>query len=297
MCETCGCGSNEGFKIHDPHHTHGPEHDHMHDQDHNHSHPDDQQHDHDHYGHHPHDHSHGENGHHSHDHTHGENGHHSHDHTHQKVIDLNLDILSGNNIIAGMNRRFFEGRKVLCLNMVSSPGSGKTTILEKTITHLSGTGKIYVIEGDQQTLLDAERIEKAGAPAIQINTGAGCHLDARMVEGALKKLEVEANSILFIENVGNLVCPAMFDLGEHKRVVVISVTEGEDKPLKYPYMFQTSHLCIINKSDLIPYVDFRTEEVIKHARSVNPDLDFLSVSAKTGEGMNLWYDWIRSHSK
>ena len=162
---------------------------------------------------------------------------------------------------------------------------------------MSASGKIYVIEGDQQTLLDAERIEKAGAPAIQINTGSGCHLDAQMVESALKKLDIEANSILFIENVGNLVCPAMFDLGEYKRVVVISVTEGEDKPLKYPYMFQTSHLCIINKSDLLPYVDFRTEELIKNARSVNPDLEFISVSAKTGEGMNLWYEWILKQAK
>ena len=225
---------------------------------------------------------------HTHDHSH------HHDHSHQKVINLNVDILAGNNMTAALNRRFFEGRKVLCLNMVSSPGSGKTTILEKTIGHLTGSGKIYVIEGDQQTALDAERIEKAGAPAIQINTGSGCHLDAQMVESALKKLDVETDSFLFIENVGNLVCPAMFDLGENKRVVVMSVTEGDDKPLKYPYMFQTSHMCIINKSDLLPYVDFNTEEAIKHARSVNPELEFISVSAKTGEGMNLWYKWILS---
>jgi hydrogenase nickel incorporation protein HypB len=276
MCETCGCNSNEGYKIHDTHHTHG----HDHGDDHGHTHSHDHNQDHDHTGQHSH--------YHSHDEAHG----HVHDHSQQKVIDLNIDILSGNNLIAGMNRRFFEGRKVLCLNMVSSPGSGKTTILEKTISHLAGTGKLYVIEGDQQTLLDAERIEKAGAPAIQINTGSGCHLDAQMIEDALKKLNVEANSVLFIENVGNLVCPAMFDLGEYKRVVVISVTEGEDKPLKYPYMFQTSHLCIINKSDLAPYVDFRTEEAIRFARSVNPGLEFISVSAKTGEGMQEWYDWI-----
>lgn len=149
-----------------------------------------------------------------------------------------------------------------------------------------------MIEGDQQTLLDAERIEKSGAPAIQINTGSGCHLDAHMVESAYHKLEVESNSILFIENVGNLVCPAMFDLGEHKRVVVISVTEGDDKPLKYPYMFQTSHLCIINKSDLLPYVDFNVEKAINYARSINPNLEFITVSAKTGEGMQLWFDWL-----
>lgn len=274
MCETCGCGNREGFKIHDPHHKHSHNGDHNHEHDHEHDHG----------------HSHSHEHHHEHD-----DGHqHSHDHSHQKVISLNVDILAGNNMTAAMNRRFFEGRKVLCLNMVSSPGSGKTTILEKTISHLTGPEKIYVIEGDQQTLLDAERIEKAGAPAIQINTGSGCHLDANMVESALKKLDIETNSILFIENVGNLVCPAMFDLGENKRVVVISVTEGEDKPLKYPYMFQTSHLCIINKSDLLPYVDFKTEEFIKHARTVNPELEFISVSAKTGEGMNLWYKWILS---
>jgi hydrogenase nickel incorporation protein HypB len=208
------------------------------------------------------------------------------------VINLNLDILSDNNRLAQLNRRFFEGRKVLCLNLVSSPGSGKTSILEKTIQALIPTRKIAVIEGDQQTLLDAERIEKSGAPAIQINTGSGCHLDARMVELALEKLEVESGSILFIENVGNLVCPAMFDLGEAKRVVVISVTEGEDKPLKYPYMFQSSHLCLLNKSDLLPYVDFDTEKAIGYARSLNPKLEFILVSAKTGEGMNLWYDWL-----
>jgi hydrogenase nickel incorporation protein HypB len=200
--------------------------------------------------------------------------------------------MSENNRLAELNRRFFEGRKVLCLNLVSSPGSGKTSILEKSISALLPRHKISVIEGDQQTILDASRIEKAGAPAIQINTGSGCHLDAKMVDSALKKLDVEANSILFIENVGNLVCPAMFDLGEHKRVVVISVTEGDDKPLKYPYMFQSSQLCLINKSDLLPYVDFDTDATMKYARSINPDLEFIVLSAKTGEGMDLWYEWI-----
>ena len=231
---------------------------------------------------HPHDHDH------DHDHNHG----HTHEHPKTRTIDLNMDILSENNRLAELNRRFFEGRKVLCLNLVSSPGSGKTTILEKTIKALKTEYKMFVIEGDQQTVLDANRIEKAGAPAIQINTGSGCHLDAHMVESALKKLDVDANSILFIENVGNLVCPALFDLGEKKRVVVISVTEGDDKPLKYPYMFQSSHLCIINKSDLLPYVDFDTEATIRHARSLNPDLEFILLSAKTGEGMDLWYEWI-----
>jgi hydrogenase nickel incorporation protein HypB len=267
MCETCGCGKPGEYKIHDPKHS-GDQMD-KHDHDHNHSH------------------------HHDHDHDHD----HVHDHPQKKVIDLNMDILSENNNLAKLNRRFFEGRKVLCLNMVSSPGSGKTTILEKTVIKLKPDLRMFVIEGDQQTLLDAKRIEKAGAPAIQINTGSGCHLDARMVESALEKMDIEANSILFIENVGNLVCPAMFDLGENKRVVVISVTEGDDKPLKYPYMFQSSHLCIINKSDLLPWVDFNIEETTRYARSLNPSLEFITLSAKTGEGMDLWFKWLTRQAK
>lgn len=203
-----------------------------------------------------------------------------------------MDILTENNRLAERNRGYFEGKQVFSLNLVSSPGSGKTTILEKTIRALIPSRKIFVIEGDQQTARDAERIEKSGAPAIQINTGSGCHLDAKMIHLALRKMEVENNSILFIENVGNLVCPAMFDLGEQKRVVVISVTEGDDKPLKYPYMFQSSNLCIINKTDLLPYVDFSVETAIGYARQLNPDLEFILMSAKTGEGMDVWYDWL-----
>lgn len=293
MCETCGCGKPGEFTIHDPNHTHDHEHPHKHDHDHEHghSHNHDHEDEHDHHHEDRHDHSHHHD--HEHDHSHGN----SHDHSHPKVIDLNIDILADNNRLAQLNRRFFEGRKVLCLNLVSSPGSGKTTILEKTISALKPTQNLFVIEGDQQTMLDAGRIEKAGAPAIQINTGSGCHLDARMVDLALKKLDIASGSVLFIENVGNLVCPAMFDLGEHKRVVVISVTEGDDKPLKYPYMFETSHLCIINKSDLLPYVDFNIENTIKYARSINPDLEFIIVSARTGEGMNLWYEWIGKQTK
>ncbi len=273
MCETCGCGDNSELTIHDRKQTHSHDHDHLHGLDHEHSHT----------------------------HSHGPESilfAHSHNHEHSpgKVISLNLDILSDNNRLAGINRRSFEERKILCLNLVSSPGSGKTSILEKTIKALIPTNKIYVIEGDQQTLLDADRIEKSGAPAIQINTGSGCHLDARMVDSAFKKLDVENNSILFIENVGNLVCPAMFDLGEFKRVVVISVTEGEDKPLKYPYMFQSSDLCIINKSDLLPYVDFSTEKAMEYARSLNPELEFILMSARTGEGMDDWYAWLKNQS-
>ena len=217
---------------------------------------------------------------------------HPHQHSDKKVINLNMDILSENNRLAERNRGYFEGRQVLCLNMVSSPGSGKTTILEKTILTMIPSYKIFVIEGDQQTSRDTERIEKAGAPAIQINTGSGCHLDAKMIHLALKKLEIGNDSILFIENVGNLVCPALFDLGEQKRVVVISVTEGDDKPLKYPYMFQSSNLCIINKTDLLPYVDFSMETAVQSARQLNPELEFIHLSAKTGEGMQEWYDWL-----
>ena len=277
MCETCGCGESDDFKIQDRHNDNEPDHPHDHESHDGHEHTHDHDHEHDH----PHTHEHD-----------GVTYTHSHGHAPNKVINLNIDILSENNKLAQLNRRFFEGRKVLCLNLVSSPGSGKTSLLEKTIQALIPTRKIAVIEGDQQTLLDADRIEKSGAPAIQINTGSGCHLDARMVESALKKLEPEFNSILFIENVGNLVCPALFDLGEFKRVVVISVTEGDDKPLKYPYMFQTSHLCLINKSDLLPYVDFDIEKTIKYALSINPKLEFITVSAKTGEGMDLWYEWL-----
>jgi hydrogenase nickel incorporation protein HypB len=283
MCETCGCGKPGEFKVHDPSSSKNHEHLHGHDSEHTHDHEHEHWHDHTH----PHDNDH--------DHEH----HHYQDYDeHQKsVLVINTDILSENNNLAKLNRRFFEGRKVLCLNLVSSPGSGKTTILEKTIAALRDKLKMFVIEGDQQTLLDARRIEKAGAPAIQINTGTGCHLDARMIEAALEKIDVEANSILFIENVGNLVCPAMFDLGESKRVIVISVTEGDDKPLKYPYMFQSSQLCIINKSDLLPWVDFNTEETIQYARSLNPALEFITLSAKTGEGMDQWFKWINKQAE
>ena len=265
MCDTCGCGNPDEFKIHD--HQHDHQHDRAHDLEHDHGH----EHNHDH-----------------HDHSHT----HPHDHTLKKVISLNMDILSENMRLAERNRGYFEGKHVLCLNLVSSPGSGKTSILELTIRSLIPTHKIFVIEGDQQTTRDTDRIEKSGAPAIQINTGSGCHLDAKMIHLALQKLEISDHSILFIENVGNLVCPAMFDLGEQKRVVVISVTEGDDKPLKYPYMFQSSNLCIINKIDLLPYVDFKVETTINYARHLNPNLKFIRMSAKTGEGMAEWYNWL-----
>jgi hydrogenase nickel incorporation protein HypB len=258
MCETCGCGQPGEGTIHG----------HKHDHDHHHDHE------------------------HSHDHNHDGHGH-SHDPHEKREIRLDRDILAENNRMAERNRGWFEGRNVLCLNMVSSPGSGKTCILEKTIGLLAGQRKIFVIEGDQQTTRDAERIEKAGAPAIQVNTGQGCHLDSKMINRALKEMEPQNGSLLFIENVGNLVCPALFDLGEHRRVVVMSVTEGDDKPLKYPYMFRSSHLCIINKTDLLPYVDFSYEAAMSNARVTNPGMEFILMSAKTGEGMTEWLDWIR----
>jgi len=176
---------------------------------------------------------------------------------------------------------------------MSSPGSGKTTLLVRTLRDLKADVPVAVIEGDQETLLDADRIHATGAPVVQVNTGAGCHLDADMMRRALDNLDPSDGSLLFVENVGNLVCPAMFDLGEAAKVVVISVTEGDDKPLKYPQMFAGADLLIINKSDLLPYVDFDVPACTANARLVNPDLQVLLVSATTGEGLDSWYRWLR----
>lgn len=219
-----------------------------------------------------------------------------HDHEHGREISLELDIMKKNDLLAERNRGFFEAKHIRAINMVSSPGSGKTSILERTIRESGKSGNIFVIEGDQQTLLDADRIEKAGAPVIQVNTGNGCHLDARMIDTAVKSLDVKEGALLMIENVGNLVCPALFDLGESARVVIISVTEGEDKPLKYPNMFQSSQLCLINKTDLLPYVDFSVDKFKEYALRVNHQLSFLEVSAKTGEGFDLWLKWLKHES-
>ena len=183
-------------------------------------------------------------------------------------------------------------RNILAFNVTSSPGAGKTTLLERTIRELQSRRPVSVIEGDQETLLDAERIRATGCRVVQINTGAGCHLDAEMTHRALETLQPEPDSLVFIENVGNLVCPALFDLGEQTKVVVISVTEGADKPLKYPHMFAAAGLVIINKTDLLPYVDFDLDMCVSHARSINPDVGIMPVSATTGEEMHLWYDWI-----
>jgi len=204
------------------------------------------------------------------------------------------DLLAKNNALAAENRSLFQQRGVFTLNLVSSPGSGKTTLLVETIRRLQSELKLAVIEGDQQTSFDADRIRAAGAPAIQINTGKGCHLDAHMVGHAAERLGVEPGSVLLIENVGNLVCPASFDLGEAHKVVILSVTEGEDKPFKYPDMFAASDLMLVNKIDLLPYVQFDVEKCIYNALSVNPKLQVIRLSATTGENMDAWVSWIRA---
>jgi hydrogenase nickel incorporation protein HypB len=262
MCDHCGCSDEgTGYTILKPG---NDNHYHIHDEHHSHAHP--------------------------HQHTQpSEQG--GHTHAPVRRIAVETDILHRNNLLAQRNRGFFEARKILALNLVSSPGSGKTTLLEQTLKRLSGK-PVYVIEGDQQTSLDAERIRAAGIPAVQINTGSGCHLDADMINRAVKELDPVQASLLFIENVGNLVCPALFDLGENYRVVIISVTEGEDKPLKYPNMFQSADICLINKIDLLPYVEFSPEKLKTFARQINPDLAFLEISARTGAGMDRWIGWM-----
>ncbi len=229
--------------------------------------------------------------HHSHMHGHTE----EHNHAHQKtVVDVERDILSENNLLAERNRGYFDAKNILALNLVSSPGSGKTSLLERTLVDLKNELAFAVIEGDQQTTNDADRIHATGTKVTQINTGKGCHLDAHMVLHALQGMKPANNSVLFIENVGNLVCPAMFDLGEKERVVIISVTEGDDKPLKYPDMFHTSTLCIINKTDLLPYVPFDMEKVKANAKKINPRLEILELSCTSGEGLKEWYQWLQS---
>jgi hydrogenase nickel incorporation protein HypB len=200
-----------------------------------------------------------------------------------------------NDLLAQRNRGYFEAKNIFTLNLVSSPGSGKTSLLERTLKEMKDRINFFVIEGDQQTTNDADRIAATGAPVVQVNTGNGCHLDAEMIHRAVKKLEVSEGAVLVIENVGNLVCPSLFDLGENQRVVVISVTEGEDKPLKYPNMFHTSNLCIINKTDLLPYVDFDVAKAKEYALRVNHHLQFIELSVKTGEGMQQWYQWLSAH--
>jgi hydrogenase nickel incorporation protein HypB len=211
-----------------------------------------------------------------------------------RMVKIERDILSKNNDYADQNRRYFSGHGIFALNLVSSPGSGKTTLLVKTITALNGAQPLAVIEGDQQTDNDAARIRAAGAPALQINTGKGCHLDAHMVGQAMQRLALKENSLLLIENVGNLVCPAGFDLGEAHKVVIFSVTEGEDKPLKYPDMFRAADLMLLSKCDLLPYLEVDADLAVENARRVNPNIRVIRVSATSGEGLAEWLEWITS---
>ena len=225
----------------------------------------------------------------------GQPNEHSHDHGHDaKIVELHENIMSKNENYASQNRKYFDENQIFALNFVSSPGSGKTTILEKTIATCKDDFPIAVIEGDQQTELDANRIRNAGAQAIQINTGAGCHLDAHQIGHAIQNLEILPHSALFIENVGNLVCPALFNLGEHHKILIFSVTEGDDKPLKYPHMFHESDIVIYNKIDLLPYVDFDVEKAKEFALRLNPNMRFFTLSARTGEGMDNWIDWLKN---
>lgn len=285
MCTTCGCGDGEttldGKELHD----------------------------------HAHEHAHGDGTVHSHGHDHGQgHGHgHSHDHDHphayvparnhaigmskSRMVSVEQDILAKNNAYAAANRRRFQALGVFALNLVSSPGSGKTTLLCKTIEALAGKRKVAVVEGDQQTSNDADRIRATGAPAVQINTGKGCHLDAHMVGHALERLPVEKDMLLMIENVGNLVCPAAFDLGEAHKVVILSVTEGEDKPLKYPDMFKAADLMLLNKCDLLPYLSFDAEKAEECARRVNPGIRVIRTSATSGYGMDEWLAWIEEGAR
>lgn len=257
MCTVCGCGDSE-VKGHGHHHDHDHSHDHSHGL---------------HFG-------------------HGPAGVEVAGMSQERLIEIETDILSKNDRYAEANRAALAARGVLALNLVSSPGSGKTTLLCKTITALAGLG-VAVIEGDQQTENDADRIRETGAPAIQVNTGKGCHLDGHMVGHAMEHLALEPGSILFIENVGNLVCPAAFDLGEDCKVAILSVTEGEDKPLKYPDMFTAARVAILNKIDLAPHCDVDLDLYEANLRRVNPGIEILRVSARTGEGMADWAAWLR----
>ena len=274
MCSICGCGHGEvsiegkdDTSLHAKSHSHGDDHAHPHDH-----------HGHDHHGH----------------------DHHGHGHAHapglpqSRMIQIEMDIMAKNNAYADANRRWLRQRGIFALNLVSSPGSGKTTLLTRTIEDLKDEIGLSVIEGDQQTANDADRIRATGVPAIQINTGKGCHLDGHMVGHALETMTPAEQSVLFIENVGNLVCPAGFDLGEAHKVAILSVTEGEDKPLKYPDMFHAADVVLINKVDLLPYLTFDVEACIENARKINPKIRVLKVSATSGEGMQDWYQWIRA---
>ena len=270
MCTVCGCGTAEVEG-----HGHGHDHDHGH------------HHNHDH-GHHHHHHSHGDT-----HYGHGAAGVSVPGMSQARLIEIETDVLAKNDRYAAANRAALAARGVFAVNLVSSPGSGKTTLLCRTVEALGGQ-PLAVIEGDQQTANDADRIRATGAPAVQINTGKGCHLDGHMVGHALDHLDLADGALLFIENVGNLVCPAGFDLGEDYMVAILSVTEGEDKPLKYPDMFAASRLALLNKVDLAPYCDVDLDLYEENLRRVNPGIEILRVSARTGEGMAAWLGWLQA---
>jgi hydrogenase nickel incorporation protein HypB len=231
-----------------------------------------------------------------HPHDHGHAHEHPHDHDPGRTVALEVDLLAKNDDLAARNRRVLAERGIMALNLMSSPGSGKTTLLERTIRDLGADLPCAVLEGDQETQLDAARISAAGARVVQINTGAGCHLDADMVAAGLERLDPPRGTLLFVENVGNLVCPALFDLGESARVVIMSVTEGADKPLKYPHMFRTADLMLVNKVDLLPYVDFDVADCVSYARRANPQVEVLEVSATRGDGLAGWYTWLENQA-
>jgi len=271
MCTVCGCGEGEtriGGHGHD--HNHG--HDHHHAHEHDHHHPDG----------------------HTHDYGRGPARAHAPGLSQARMVKIETDILGKNNEYAAANRRWFGEHGILALNLVSSPGSGKTTLLTRTLDDLKAELELSVIEGDQQTANDAERIRATGVRAVQINTGKGCHLDGHMVGHAIQSLKPADDSVLFIENVGNLVCPAAFDLGEAHKVAILSVAEGEDKPVKYPDMFHAADLMVLNKIDLLPYLRFDVDLCIENARRVNPGIKVLQVSAVSGAGMQDWYRWLRT---
>jgi len=286
MCTVCGCGAGE-TKIEGEH-----EHSHVHEDGTVHTHT--------------HDHEQAQ--------AHGDDHHHHHEHavsgdldyasgparahvpglSQARMVQIEQDILAKNNAYADANRQRFDERGIFALNLVSGPGSGKTTLLVKTIERLKDKVAISVVEGDQQTSNDAERIRATGVPALQINTGKGCHLDGHMVGHAMQRLQPADESLFLIENVGNLVCPAAFDLGEHHKVAILSVTEGEDKPLKYPDMFAAADVMLLNKCDLLPYLEFDADLAEANARRVNPNLTIFRLSATSGDGLSAWIDWIHS---
>jgi hydrogenase nickel incorporation protein HypB len=238
--------------------------------------------------HHEHDHEH------QHDHGHQHGHEHGHSHSHTRTVTLEQAVLARNDALAELNRKWLAERSILAVNLMSSPGAGKTTLLERTIRELGSELRVSVVEGDQETVLDADRIRATGAPAVQINTGSGCHLDAKMLAGGLQTLDPPEGSVVLIENVGNLVCPALFDLGEQARVVITSVTEGAEKPRKYPQMFRAADLVLLNKVDLLPYVKFDIEDFLDGARRANPGVEVLQLSATTGDGVADWYSWLRA---